>query len=185
MENNSHLFILIGNMTQGGPFTGFAHQMSDPFRDGKVANISILQHLFGSDRYTVADAVKFRQGNGNRNLHRIHPVKSSFPFFVRRNQRIGLNHRHIPFFKELYLQCAAAGQGKFGCIDKNIDHGNPVPKEKPVKYFRQGRHPQFLVRHSVGKDTDHVHSLFFNFPYHEALVLQIPPDPFVTVKHKA
>ena len=185
MEDNSHLFILIGDMPQRGPFPGFAHHMSDPFCNRKVTNIPIFQHFFRSNRYAVADTVKFRQGNRNGNLHRIHPVKGSFPFFVRRNQRISLDHRHIPFFKELYLQCAAAGQGKFGCIDKNIDHGNPVPKEKPVKYFRQGRHPQLLIRHSVGKDADHVHFLFFNFPYHEALVLQIPPDPFVTVKHKS
>ena len=169
-------------MAQHGPFFGLADHMGDTLRDRDIPDIPVIQYFFGCDRHTVGHTVKFRQGDGNGNLHGVHAFQIVLPLFIFRKKRIGSQYRYIPLFQKIQFKGAAGCQGEFGYIDKNIYYGKSLFKEKAAEHFIQRRHSHFFIGHSVAEGTDDIKPLLFRFFNQPALIFQVAPHPFIPVK---
>ena len=185
VEDNSDFLFPVFFVTDGCPLFCFGNDPDDPLGNGQVPDIPVIQHILCSNGNPVDHPVKFRQGNGNGNLHGVHAFKGVLPLFIGGKQRVCFQHRHVPLLKETQCQGAASRQGKFGNIDKRINDSHALTEEKFCKHLRQRRHSHFFIGYPVAEHTDSVHPLFFYFFNQTRLVFQISPYPFVPVKENA
>ena len=186
MEDNGDFFLAVRLVAQHRPLLRLGSHALYTLRIWQVAHITVFQHLFMRYRHAMNDAIKFRQGNADRNLHRIHAFKAVLPFFKGRNCRIGSQNRHIKLFQIVQVNRTASSHGKLHDIQQHIDCRHTVCRtEEAVENLRQTGHAHFLKRHTVAENADSVDALCFQLFYHRSLVGQIAPHPFVAIKKNA
>ena len=172
-------------MAQRSPFFSLADHMGDSLRNRNIPDIPVVQFFFGCYRHAMGHTVKFRKGDGNRNLHGTHAFRFIFPLFIIRKKRVGSQHRYIPLFQKIQLKGATGRQGKLGYVDKNVYYGKSAFKEETTEHFIQRGHSHFFIWHTIAESADDIQSLPFRFFNQTGLIFQVPPYPFVPVEQDA
>ena len=113
MEDNSDFFLAVGLVAQHRPLLRLGGHALYTLHIRQIADIAVFQNLFMRYRHTMDNAIKFRQGNADGNLHGIHALEAVLPFLKGRNCRIGSQNRHIKLFQIIKINRTAGSHGKF------------------------------------------------------------------------